>query len=126
MTVTAKQHWLESVKIATKAFLAAHKLPPAQQTITQFFSNSQALSRGTVEQISSPHVLDASEHADLAQINTQAWSTSTIDSTDIKKNGRKGFLPLLPLLIRSRLNLFRFSFLFRDQSRCEKFLLSKM
>eukprot|EP00957_Ditylum_brightwellii_P180551 13753281-Ditylum_brightwellii.AAC.1 len=79
MTATAKQHWLKAVKIAAKAFLAAHKLPPTQQIITQFFSTSQALSRGTVEQTSSPHVSDASEHVDLAQTNTQAWSTSTID-----------------------------------------------
>eukprot|EP00957_Ditylum_brightwellii_P092177 7017838-Ditylum_brightwellii.AAC.1 len=34
MTATAKQHWPEAVKIAAKAFLAAHKLPPSQQTIT--------------------------------------------------------------------------------------------
>eukprot|EP00957_Ditylum_brightwellii_P043376 3288734-Ditylum_brightwellii.AAC.1 len=83
MTATAKQHWLKAVKIAAMAFLDAHKLPTAQQTITQFFSTSQALSRGTVDQISSPHVLDASVHADLAQINTQTQSTSTIDNTDM-------------------------------------------
>eukprot|EP00957_Ditylum_brightwellii_P076890 5844196-Ditylum_brightwellii.AAC.1 len=83
MTATAKQHWLEAVKIAAKAFLAAHKLPSAQQTITQFFSTSQALLWGTLEQSSRPHVLDASEHADPALINTHAWSTSTIDSTDM-------------------------------------------
>eukprot|EP00957_Ditylum_brightwellii_P055813 4228728-Ditylum_brightwellii.AAC.1 len=79
----AKQHWLEAVKIAAKAFLAAHKLPPSQQTITQYFSTSHALSRGTVEQISSPHVVVAREHADLAQINTQAWPLSIIDSSDM-------------------------------------------
>eukprot|EP00957_Ditylum_brightwellii_P047303 3593657-Ditylum_brightwellii.AAC.1 len=83
MTATAKQHWLEAVKIAAKSFLAAHKLPPAQQTITQFFSTSQASSRGTVEQISSPHALEAREHANLAQTNTHTWSTSIIDSTDM-------------------------------------------
>eukprot|EP00957_Ditylum_brightwellii_P205827 15345623-Ditylum_brightwellii.AAC.1 len=85
MTATAKQHWLEAVKIAAKAFLAVHKMPPAQQTITQFFSSApaHAATRGTLEQSCHPIVLDATEHVDLALTTTQSWSTLTIDITEM-------------------------------------------
>eukprot|EP00957_Ditylum_brightwellii_P180946 13785642-Ditylum_brightwellii.AAC.1 len=42
MTAMAKQYWLEAVEIVAKDFLAVHKMPPAQQTITQFFSSAPA------------------------------------------------------------------------------------
>eukprot|EP00957_Ditylum_brightwellii_P013811 1040787-Ditylum_brightwellii.AAC.1 len=74
MTVTAKQHWLEAVKIVAKDFLAVHKMPPTQQTITQFFSSAptHASTRGTLEQSCYPSVLDATEHVDLAPTTTQS------------------------------------------------------
>eukprot|EP00957_Ditylum_brightwellii_P132224 10082070-Ditylum_brightwellii.AAC.1 len=70
----AKQHWLEAVKIAAKAFLAEHKMPLAQQTITQFFSSAptHAATRGALEQNCHTNVLDATEHVDLAPTTTQS------------------------------------------------------